>query len=524
MRQHTTSLISPRLIAVTLSLISLLGAGKGLANTRSQTFDSDPGWDGHNNRVAGSPQQVTQNFGYSSTNLAGAPNDTTGEVGGVVTPAGEAAYYGKSITPKTLEDRLTASGNLYVETAGHHTLLGFFNSGGVDSGWRNPNHFVLRLQEEGNSSFKAFADYSTSLWRAGGVRFLDRNGSDFLFSTGQSYQWAIDYYPNGNNGNGSYEAVIANSTIGTQRTGLANLAPGRKLDGATVNRFGLFNSVAHYDDRAGRLWMDDLTINNSPVDTFAQNPNWDSLRNNTTYNSSIVRPRFNFGYSPTQHARGAGSGEMGGFTWKGDSRPEFDGARMAYYGDMLDETLTLDNKLEASGKVSLKVGVTDSATHIGFFHSTDSLRDSTSQTMQWPENFVGVTIEGPTDEGFFFYPTYGTNVEGEGSDSRGDSPPRIYPNGESLDWTLVYDPDGGPNGFGQMIISLDGDMGVLNLTGEHRGFDAHFDRFGIVTTHIDGNGQEVYFDDLTYTVSVPEPASLGFFSAFALLALRRIRR
>jgi hypothetical protein len=29
--------------------------------------------------------------------------------------------------------------------------------------------------------------------------------------------------------------------------------------------------------------------------------------------------------------------------------------------------------------------------------------------------------------------------------------------------------------------------------------EARFDRFGIVTTWIDGNAQDVYFDDLRYT-------------------------
>jgi hypothetical protein len=33
----------------------------------------------------------------------------------------------------------------------------------------------------------------------------------------------------------------------------------------------------------------------------------------------------------------------------------------------------------------------------------------------------------------------------------------------------------------------------------HRGAPAAFDRFGIVTSWIDGNSQQVYFDDLTYT-------------------------
>ena len=33
----------------------------------------------------------------------------------------------------------------------------------------------------------------------------------------------------------------------------------------------------------------------------------------------------------------------------------------------------------------------------------------------------------------------------------------------------------------------------------HRMPEAHFDRFGIITTWVDGNSQTIYFDDLTYT-------------------------
>ena len=54
----------------------------------------------------------------------------------------------------------------------------------------------------------------------------------------------------------------------------------------------------------------------------------------------------------------------------------------------------------------------------------------------------------------------------------------------------------------------------------------HFNRFGIITTHIDGNGQTVYFDDLTYTVgiAVPEPATLALVLIPAAALLRRDRR
>jgi hypothetical protein len=37
----------------------------------SETFDGDPGWDGHNNRVKTKPNPVIQDFGFSKTNRAG---------------------------------------------------------------------------------------------------------------------------------------------------------------------------------------------------------------------------------------------------------------------------------------------------------------------------------------------------------------------------------------------------------------------------------------------------------------------
>jgi hypothetical protein len=57
----------------------------------------------------------------------------------------------------------------------------------------------------------------------------------------------------------------------------------------------------------------------------------------------------------------------------------------------------------------------------------------------------------------------------------------------------------------------------LPLKPGHKTPETRFNRFGIITTHIDGNGQTVYFDDLAYTVaSVPEP-STAVLSGISLL-------
>src|SRR5262249_48098942 len=69
--------------------------------TRTESFDRDPGWEGHNNRIV--PRKyptVVQDFGYSKTNVAG---KAAGELGGQVWRASEPAFYAARIGPKTLD-------------------------------------------------------------------------------------------------------------------------------------------------------------------------------------------------------------------------------------------------------------------------------------------------------------------------------------------------------------------------------------------------------------------------------------
>jgi hypothetical protein len=126
-------------------MISILAAsthGQPLL-LKTETFDTDPGWDGRNNRAtAPAPRQIVQNFGFSSStsNAGGAP----GEIGGFITPAGEPAFYGKVITPTSFNDPLSASGILNVPPGGGHTLIGFFNTNTVNE-WRTPNTIALRI-------------------------------------------------------------------------------------------------------------------------------------------------------------------------------------------------------------------------------------------------------------------------------------------------------------------------------------------------------------------------------------------
>ncbi|HWP41380.1 MAG TPA: hypothetical protein VNL70_10680, partial [Tepidisphaeraceae bacterium] len=488
-----------RLSLATMPLLGLLPIGQAVALgqswLRTQNFSSDPGWDGHNNRAQSpGPVQITQNFGFSNTSNAGGP---AGEIGGFVTPAGEPAWYAKTIPVRTFNDTLSVTGVLNVPVnGGGHTLIGFFNSNYTNE-WRTPNSVNLRIYGRG-SYFYAYADYATSLWRAGG-NALVRGGSIFELPAGDiDYNFSLQYNPNGNNGGGSVVASIWNASVGTY-TAVTNLEPGHKADAAAFNRFGILN-VMKSADGGGEIWLDNLNINNAGTETFNSNPlvTWSGLNNRSAYLTYNVRPRFDFGYSPgTNFAGGNAPGEIGGQIFRGDSRVQFAGTRMAYYGDRLQQTLDLNKPLRASGKVAFRRGVSDSTTLIGFFHSTGSIRDSDAQASAVPENFAGASIEGPSREGFFFYPTYGTDAEA--TSATRVAPPYIYPDGTSHDFSIEYYPLA--NGTGRLIVTLDGQPNVLTVSAAHRQIGAQFDRFGLITTHIDGNGQTVYFDDLTYSVA-----------------------
>src|SRR4051812_10944970 len=74
---------------------------------RTERFDRDPGWEGRNHRSTRfAPRTVRQDFGYSPTRHAG--GRAPGEIGGLICPAAEPAYYARVIPSRTFDDRLSA--------------------------------------------------------------------------------------------------------------------------------------------------------------------------------------------------------------------------------------------------------------------------------------------------------------------------------------------------------------------------------------------------------------------------------
>ncbi len=472
------------------------GAGfVGGMKIKTEQFSRDPGWLGINNRAARqrSPVNVRQDFGYSpATRHAGGV--AAGEMGGFISPDGHAAYYGKAIEPIGFEQSLNASGTMAMGRGSTHLLLGFFNSHTINE-WRTPNTIAIRLNGRGDKFF-AYVEYCTSKWRAGGdttpfpsrIDLQTKREALIGFPCETPLRWTLSYDPRANGGRGVVTATIGDATA------VCNLDESHKADGATFDRFGVINVIKSADS-GSEGWFDDIAVNGGPREGFDDDPQWDGHNNRQTIASRMVRPWFDFGFSETSFAKGRERGELGGQMFRGDCRyPD----RMACYGDRL-EPLTLEKPLKASGKVAMNRGVSDSTTLFGFYNSTDSMRSNDSQSDSLPESVIGIHIEGPSRDGFRFYPVLRVK-EGGSQFGRVSDFPLIHPDGRSHDWAMEYDPQGA-GGKGRITVSLDRRSNTFDLSPGDKSRGTTFDRFGIVSSWIDGNSQEVYWDDVSYTVA-----------------------
>lgn len=465
---------------------------------KTESFDRDPGWVGVNNRSARKldPVWIRQDFGYSrdTAHASVKATEDRGEIGGFISPAGEIAFYGKPISPVSFREPLRAAGVMKIRRGATHLLLGFFNSQTVNE-WRTPNTVAIRLNGRGENFF-AYVEYCTSRWRAGGDTTPFPSLTDpatgrwqlLGFPCDERLPWTLNYDPAGNGGKG-----VVTATIGSHKA-VCNLDDSHQQDGATFTHFGILN-VMKSADSGSEVWFDDVSINGGEPERFARDPKWKGRNNRKSYETRIVRPRFDFGFSETNFAGGRSSGELGGQIFRGDCRYA---ERLASYGDRVGP-LTLDKPLRASGKIALRRGVSDSTSLFGFYNSARSMRVNESQSDGIPECVLGVHIEGPSSEGFRFYPVL-RNQEGGGQYGDPRTFPSILPDGRVHDWALEYDPKGA-SGNGQITLTLDRDAKAFDLKPGDKDRGTTFDRFGIVTSWIDGNCQDVYWDDVSYTVS-----------------------
>ncbi|HWB04715.1 MAG TPA: hypothetical protein VG796_16930 [Verrucomicrobiales bacterium] len=466
---------------------ALLSAPGSRAELRTEHFDREPaGWEGINNRnTLFEPRGVEQNFGFSAetTHAGGAK----GEIGGRINPAGEPAHYGFRLPKRLTGDMpFTAEGKMLVPKGAGHCLMGLYNVETL-GGWRTPNTMVARINGRGES-FHCHIEYTTARWRAGaGVIGEIVPGSRITpieVPQGKPMTWKMAYTP-AKDGSGEFTFEMAGGKA------QCRIEPEHRKEGLTFTHFGLMPVLKSWDS-GGEIWLDDLKINGAAFE-FAADPGWDASGNRRTYQTLDIRPRFDFGWSNTKHAGGLKPGELGGLVFRGDCREP---GRMGCYGDRI-KPLSLNGPLEARGRVAVLRAVSDSTASIGFYHSVHSMKSNPSQKNATPMNYLGINIEGPSSEGFFFYPV--CRPHGDDTAVSGyDKAPRIYPDGKTHEWRLRYDPKGG-NGDGEITMSLDAQTCRMKLPPDFKTTGADFDRFGICTPWIDGNSVIVYFDDLVYT-------------------------
>ncbi|MFA6564232.1 MAG: hypothetical protein WCV00_20185 [Verrucomicrobiia bacterium] len=488
-------------VAMALATGMLRAEDGSIPRLKTERFDRDPGWEGHNNRVA--PKKVLmvkQDFGYSATQFAG---KAAGEMGGRIQRSTRPASYAAPLAPaKTLDDRLTASGSFAITASqpGAGVFFGFFNSQqpggsgrpigslGMDFDFEGKGgRLAVRLITGGNKSRGTFiTPYLPGKFRPTPLK-----------NDSTRYHWTLDYDPAAAGGNGRFTFTLRSDTHTAQDYGLlpersrqeaqarfpntttftVDLTPGYKKEGATFDRFGAHNMMK--SGGTATMFFDDLRYNGQTQE-FSKDPGWIGAGNRATFEDREVVGAHDFGYSAmTSHAGGA-PGEVGGSLWRT--------GRFGCYADRVGP-LTLEQRLEARGKVKLVTAGPDSDMSLGWFNS--AAKDKERGDV---ENFVGIHVGGPTRVGHYFIPQFAT---AKGTRGKVDQGPVLTP-GMVFDWSLIYNPAAN-GGNGEMRVTLGRESVTLALKPGQKAQGASLDRFGLFTSTAGGQMVKIYLDDLEYT-------------------------
>jgi hypothetical protein len=472
---------------------------------KTEHFDTDPGWEGFNNRVV--PEQaksVTQDFGYSPTRFAAGEK---GELGGRVQRAGKPAFYADTMAVKTLNDKLSASGSfaLTATSTNSGVFFGWFNAEQPRGSGRPLNSLGLDFDGEGHGARLAVRMISGTN-RTCGTFVTPFIPGKFrptpIRPDGTRYTWTLSYDPEANGGNGRFVFTIKSHGDKPEELDAKNLPadmPERQKQealsrfpnvttftvdlpaevrkaGATFDHFGLMNMMK--PGKALSIQFGDLQHDGKTAD-FAHDPGWEGFGNRATYQEQEPVGAHNYGFSTTNFAGGK-PGEIGGVLWRA--------GQYSYYADRVGP-LALDDRLEARGRVVFRVGGPDSDVFLGWFNSANKDKPPTDAG-----NFLGVHIGGPTRVGHYFQPSL---VTAKGTKAQAAAGPVLTP-GKVYDWLLVYDP-AADHGNGAITVTLGNESVTLSLKSGVKAQGGGFDRFGLFTPAHGGQLVKLYLDDLSYT-------------------------
>lgn len=501
---HFTEEGSKKLAAAVASVVMVhLGVMAQPPLLKTETFDRDPGWEGHNNRIVPEkPLMVTQDFGFSTTNHAGT---AAGEIGGSIQRSTTPAHYAVEIPMRTLNDKFTAAGSFAVlkSQPGAGVFFGFFNSNQPGGSGRPIGSLGLDFDFEGSGGRLA-TRLITNTNKSCGTFITPYLPGKFrptpIKNDGTRYHWTLAYNPQGAGGNGQFTFTMRSDTHTTQDYGTLpensekeaqarfpntkeftiDLTPGHKQEGATFDRFGVLNMMK--SGGTATMFFDDVVIDGRAED-FSRDPGWAAVGNRTTYEDREVVGAHDFGFSAkTNHAGGKTAGEVGGGLWRS--------GEYGYYADRIGQ-LNLEQRLEARGKVKLVTAGPDSDMHIGWFSSA-----SKNKSPDEAGNFIGIHVGGPTRIGHYFIPQFAT---AKGTKGKVEQGPIITP-GKLFDWSLVYDPTAS-GGNGEMRVTLGTESVTLALKPGQKKQGATLDRFGLFTSQAGGQMVKIFLDDVSYTAA-----------------------
>ncbi len=230
-------------------------------NGHRVSFDDDPDWIGEGNQTefVESIIRPYHNFGFSRTSFTGGE---PGEIGGIIFRDEQPSYYAAKTQRLSLEHPLEASGTLAICSAGADSgvMLGWFDSESKQSKStpaheaRLPN--VLGVMIEGPSRIGHVfrAAYSTATGQARAPIYNPHTDKlrPVILPDRAVHRWAIKYVPPGEQDGGRITVTFDDDSH------VLDVSPEDVQDGATFDRFGLFNiqSGGHHVE----VYVDELSF------------------------------------------------------------------------------------------------------------------------------------------------------------------------------------------------------------------------------------------------------------------------
>ncbi|MEJ2613375.1 MAG: hypothetical protein P8Z35_00300 [Ignavibacteriaceae bacterium] len=534
--------------------ISLYSQSNGDIITIHENFNEDPHWEGVNNRVECTDcPTLVQDFGWTPTNKTGSG---PGEIGGVIWRSTTPAFYAMPLgSPLSFKNSFSASGKIAVidpSKGGYGFYIGFFNA--ERQGWRVWSSCGFRIGEMKDGKARFFLDYKTG--KASGAIL---NPDIEIAGDGSVHNWALKYNPTlsvadekwpdtklpkyfaGKSSNIHTDTLLQlfkkdnpsmtkekllNLLFIARDRGLVDdwyrkgkyhlwtlekdidkikgkitfifdedtvsyfLIPGHQDIPTEINRFGVYNMQIY----TGKLefYISDLIVNDQKIE-LSQNPQWQGLNNHVTFTERDFHSRHNYGYAQTNWA-GKEPGEIGGRFWGTEVKDPIQG----FYATDIGK-LTLDDPIKFSGQICFPEGAVDGRMLIGYFNKEEKMAPVKGEYKGNPPNqYLGLEIMDQTRIGYSLTAVC-SPMQNISTEERG---PTIIPDRVPRHFSFEYNPNAGQ--AGRIIVTLDKDSFIVDLTPQQRKAGSTFDHFGLLNPRKGGKYVDLYYDDLTYSSRIPK--------------------